>query len=199
MSHLVHDVVGHVAVNHPVAGGVCVEFDIPRLPDSDQYRGLWPLGRKGDILAVGRRDPKVVTVQVNGVVVHLTQGRPLHTPTVLGTALFGGEKGLTGPDPFHASWETTLMFTWVHGLAFILIGGIVSLLLGLAERNPNVGFGILLLFVILEFGFVMAAFILAEPILGLLAWPAVLVGNLLAASAMSGYFWYRHRGMTILP
>ena len=73
MSHLVHDVVGHMAVNHPVAGGVRVEFDIPRLADSNQYRGLWPLGRKGNILAVSRRDPKVVTVQVNGVVAHLTQ------------------------------------------------------------------------------------------------------------------------------
>jgi len=132
-------------------------------------------------------------------IVDLVQGRPLYTPTVLGTALFGGENGLTGRDPFHASWETTLMFTWVHGLVFVFIGGIVSLLLGLAERNPNLGFGILLLFVILEFGFVAVAIVVAEPILGLLAWPAVLVGNVLAASAMAGYFWYRHRGMTILP
>ena len=45
-------------------------------------------------------------------IVDLVQGRPLYTPTVLGTALFGGENGLTGRDPFHASWETTLMFTW---------------------------------------------------------------------------------------
>ena len=73
------------------------------------------------------------------------------------------------------------------------------MLLGLAERNPNLGFGILLLFVILEFGFIMAALILAEPILGLLAWPAVFIGNLLAASAMAVYFWYQHRGMNILP
>ena len=133
------------------------------------------------------------------LILDFIQGRPLYTPTVLGTALFGGENRLTGRDPFHASWETTLMFTWVHGLAFILIGGIASLLLGLAERNPNLGFGILLLFVILEFGFVAVAIVIAEPILGLLAWPAVLVGNVLAASAMAGYFWYRHGGITILP
>ncbi len=87
----------------------------------------------------------------------------------------------------------------IQGNSESLIGGIVSLLLGLAERNPNLGFGILLLFVILEFGFVAVAIVVAEPILGLLAWPAVLVGNVLAASAMAGYFWYRHRGMTILP
>ncbi len=160
------------------------------------------------------RSSKVSTVYTEGLIagvigatviavwffiLDLIQGRPFYTPMVLGTALFGGENGLTGPEPFHTSWDPTLMFTWVHGMVFVFIGGIVSLLLGLAERNPNVGFGILLIFVILEFGFVMATFILAEPILGLLAWPAVLVGNLLAASAMSGYFWYRHLGMTILP
>jgi len=132
-------------------------------------------------------------------ILDLTQGRPLYTPSVLGTALFGGENKLIGAEPFHASWDPTLMFTFVHGLVFIFFGGGISLLLGFAERNPNLGFGILLLFIILEFGFIIAALIFAEPILGLLAWPAVLIGNLLAASAMAGYFWYRHRGMTILP
>ena len=160
------------------------------------------------------RSSKVSTVYTEGLIagvigatviavwffiLDLIQGRPFYTPMVLGTALFGGENGLTGPEPFHTSWDPTLMFTWVHGMVFVFIGGIVSLLLGLAERNPNLGFGILLLFVILEFGFIMAALILAEPILGLLAWPAVFIGNLLPASAMAGYFWYRHLGMTILP
>ena len=42
----------------------------------------------------------------------------------------------------------------LHGLIFIVIGGIASRLLGVAEHNPNVGFGILLLFVVFEFGFV---------------------------------------------
>jgi hypothetical protein len=53
--------------------------------------------------------------------------------------------------------------------------------------------------VIFEFGFVGAAFIFAEPILQVLAWPAVLVGNLLAATGMAGYFWRHHPNLTIEP
>ena len=81
-----------------------------------------------------------------------------------------------------------LVYTWVHGLVFCLIGGVASRLLALAERNLNLGFGILLLFVIFEFGFVGAAFIFAEPVLHALTWPAILIGNLLAAAAMAALF-----------
>ena len=91
------------------------------------------------------------------------------------------------------------MYTWVHGLVFAVIGGIASRLLGLAEQNPNLGFGILLLFVVLGFGFVGASFVFAEPILHALAWPVILLGNLIAAAAMTGYLWYRHPLLTIRP
>ena len=91
------------------------------------------------------------------------------------------------------------MFTWVHGMVFAVIGGSVSYLLRLIEKNADLGFGILLLFVVLEFGFIVAAFIFAEPILHALAWPAVLIGNLLATAGMAGYFWLRHPNLTIRP
>ncbi len=87
----------------------------------------------------------------------------------------------------------------MHGLVLAVIGGIASRLLGLAEQDPNLGFGILLLFVVLEFGFVGAAFVFAEPILHAIAWPVILLGNLLAATAMAGYLWYRHPNLTIRP
>ncbi len=93
----------------------------------------------------------------------------------------------------------TLMFTWVHGMVFAVIGGFASYLIGLAEKNPNLGFGILLLFVVLEFGFIGAAFLFAEPILHALAWPLVLIGNLLAAAGMAGYFWLHHPNLMIRP
>ena len=82
---------------------------------------------------------------------------------------------------------------------FLLDWRMASRLLALAERNLNLGFGILLLFVIFEFGFVGAAFIFAEPVLHALTWPAILIGNLLAAAAMAGYFWRRHPNLTIEP
>ena len=126
-------------------------------------------------------------------------GRPLYTPTVLGTALFGRGEGLSSPESMKVSWEMTLMYTWVHGMVFVVIGGSVSYLLRLAEKNPDLGFGIILLFVVLEFGFIGAAFIFAEPILHALAWPMVLIGNLLAAAGMAGYFWLRHPKLMIRP
>jgi len=92
-----------------------------------------------------------------------------------------------------------LMFTWVHGLAFVVIGGIVARLLALAESPPNAGFGILMLFVFFEFGFIAAAMLFAAPVLQALAWPAILVANLLAAAAMGGFFWLRHPNLKVQP
>lgn len=128
----------------------------------------------------------------------IIQGQPLHTPTVLGTALFATRDAISSGEHLHP-FRATLMYTWVHGLVFIIIGVIASWLLGVVEKKPDLGFGVLLLFVFFEILFVASTFIFAEPILGVLAWPAVLFGNLLAAAAMAGYLWYRHIGLTISP
>lgn len=126
-------------------------------------------------------------------------GRPLYTPSVLGSALFRGTEAINAPGGLSVSLEMTLMYTWVHVLAFCVIGGAAARLLALAEDNPNLGFGILLLFVVLEFGFIGAASSIAEPVLHALAWPAVLGGNLVAAAAMGGYFWHRHPNLRVYP
>ncbi|MBI1993451.1 MAG: hypothetical protein HYV05_00210 [Deltaproteobacteria bacterium] len=133
------------------------------------------------------------------LIVDMINGRPLYTPTVLGTALFRAGEGLASPQSLPVSLEMVLMYTWVHGLAFCVIGGAASWLLRLAEENPHIGFGILLLFVVLEFGFLIAVSVFARPVLGALAWPAVLVGNLLAAVGMGTYLWRRHPNLTIRP
>ena len=92
-----------------------------------------------------------------------------------------------------------MAFTAIHWLAFALIGGLASRLLGLAEHNPNLGFGVLLLFVLFEGGFLSAAMLFAEPVLQALAWQSVLIGNLLAALAMGGYLWRRHPHLVMYP
>lgn len=138
------------------------------------------------------------TVALWFFVVDLVNGRPLYTPTLLGTALFH-RGGLSSFETLPVSMEMVLMFTWVHGLAFAAVGGIVSRLLATAERNPSLGFGILLLFVIFEAGFTVAAMLFAAPILKALTWPAILVANLLAAAAMGAYFWLRHPTLRVSP
>src|SRR5262249_4578424 len=83
-----------------------------------------------------------------------------YTPAVLGAALFRREL-LAAPGPLPLSGEMVAVYTWVHGLVFCLIGGLASRLLALAEERPNLGFGIVLLFVVFEFGFVGVALAVA--------------------------------------
>jgi hypothetical protein len=118
-------------------------------------------------------------------------GLPFYAPTVLGNALFQGGEGLASAEGVPVSFKLTLMYTWVHGLGFVVLGEIAACFLLLTGRNPNLGF-FLLLFVILEFGFVGIALVFAEPVLRELAWPTVLIGNLLAAAGMVIYLRLRH-------
>jgi hypothetical protein len=127
------------------------------------------------------------------------RGRPLLTPSLLGTAIFGGGAGLDAPASLTVSMEMVVLYTWVHALVFAVVGGVAARLLAIAERRPHVGFGVLLLFVVFEFGFLLAAMLFAEPVLRVLTWPAVLAGNLLAAVVMGAYLWRRHPGLTIWP
>jgi hypothetical protein len=175
---------------------MAIETDTPNLtvtPSADSViSDLYKQGIVAGVLGAA-------TIAVWFFLVDLFNGRPFYTPNVLGTALFRGGAGLDQPQNIPISLEMVLVYTWVHGLVFCAIGGLISKLLDLAERNVNAGFGILLLFVIFEFGFVGAALVFAEPILRALAWPSVLVGNLLAAAVMTVYFWRHHSSMKIRP
>ena len=135
------------------------------------------------------------TLAIWFLILDTVYGRPLYTPAVLGQALF--HRGET--ESLHVPYEAIIARTWVHWLVFVMFGIIASRLLKAVERNPDLGFGVLLLFVVFEFGFVGVTTLLAEPVLQALTWPAVLIGNLLTAIAMGGYFWSRHRHMTINP
>ena len=133
------------------------------------------------------------------LIIDILQGRPLYTPSMLGSAIFRSNHAPSELKDLAVSIEMTIMYTWVHVLIFGILGGLASRLLWYAESNSNLGFAIFLLFVILVFGFVGVAFLFAEPVLGLLTWPAVLGGNLVAAAGMASYLFYRHRSMTMLP
>ena len=140
-----------------------------------------------------------LTVALWFLVVDMMHGRPFYTPTVLGTALFGRGVWPATLETMPSSAEMVLMFTWVHVLAFAVVGVAVARLITLAERNPSLGFGFVLLFVILEACFTVAVMIVAEPVLRALTWPAILAANLLAAAVMAGYFWLRHPTMQMRP
>ena len=126
-------------------------------------------------------------------------GHPLYTPNALGTALFQGGGGRVPPAHLKLSLGIVVAFTVLHWLAFVLTGALASWLLARAEHNPNLGFGVLLFFVLLTGGFVGGAMMFAEPVLHALAWQSVLIGNLVAAVAMGGYLWRWHAHMVIYP
>lgn len=138
------------------------------------------------------------TIAVWFFILDVYNGRPFYTPSVLGAAL-SLSGAVRDPATVPISMELVLLYSWIHGLVFCAIGGLAAKLLSLAERDLNYGFGILLLFIIFEFGFVAAAIIFAEPILRALAWPAILLGNLLAAGAMAVYFRRHHLKLRISP
>ena len=133
------------------------------------------------------------------LLVDTIQARPLYTPSVLGTFVFGGGVNPASVQDLAISFRMVILFTWVHGLTFAVIGVAAAWLLGLAERDPNYGFGIVLLFVFFEFGFIVVTILFAEGILHALTIPKILIGNLLAAGAMGFYFRRRHPDLTFHP
>lgn len=140
-----------------------------------------------------------VTIAVWFLILDVLNGRALYTPTVLGTAVFRGGDALAAPQTIEPSLEMVLSFTWIHTLGFVLLGMTAAWLIALAEKDAHYGFGILLLFAIFQSCFIVACMLFFEPVLEALAWPSIVVGNLLAAIAMGAVFWPRHRHMVVSP
>ena len=138
------------------------------------------------------------TIAVWFLALDILRGRPLYTPTVLGTALVRGP-GLASPEALPPSLGMVVLFTLAHGVVFLTIGAVAAGLIRLAEKNANYGFGLILFFVFFLCGFLFVAMILEEDILRALAWPAILGGNLLAVVAMALYFKPRHPNVRMRP
>ncbi len=124
---------------------------------------------------------------------------PLYTPTVLGTGLLMRAEDLASTEEVQVSLKLTLLYTGVHGLVFIVLGVIAAYFILWTKKNLNLGLSILILFAILELGFVGTTFSLAKPVLHEFAWPMVLLGNLLAASGMAIYLWLRSQKLRAMP
>ena len=111
------------------------------------------------------------------------QGEPLRTPRLLGGALMRASDPLGG----------VLVYTVLHGLAFIAFGIIGALLIAGAERQPLLIFALIILFTAFEIFFFGAIVIMASRILDELAGWTIFVGNILAAAAMLAYYFSGHR------
>src|SRR5262249_25333483 len=131
----------------------------------------------------------------------LVQGAPLRTPTVLGRVLWGLLTGSGPPDP-HASiaLAPVLGYTILHGLAFIAVGLVAAFLIGGAEREPAMLVALLIFLAAFEVFFLALIVFIAQPVLGVLTWWAILIGNFLAVAAMLPYFlvWHRRLAGTLV-
>ena len=119
------------------------------------------------------------------LIVDVIAGRPLFTPTLLGRALFS----IFGPVPEGESAIVhVIAYTIFHYTAFIAVGSFVAYIVSVAETQPSVLAGLLILFVAFEIGFHAFVALLQETTaLGALAWYQVMAGNLIAALLMGTY------------
>jgi hypothetical protein len=139
------------------------------------------------------------TVAVWFLLLDAFAGRPFFTPSLLGTALFRRGVTVEAAAAAPVSLEMVGMFTWVHALVFIALGGVASYLLTWVETKPSLGFGLILLFVVFQAGFTVVAAVLAPALMAAVGWVPVVTANLLAAAAMAVYLGWRHRTLSIAP
>ena len=112
-------------------------------------------------------------------------GEPLRTPSLLGSALLRQPGGVA----------SVLLYTALHGIAFIVFGIIGAVLIAAAERQPAFIFALVILFTAFEVFFFGAVIVLAKWVLDELAGWAIFVGNVVAAAAMLAYYIRGHRGL----
>jgi hypothetical protein len=138
-----------------------------------------------------------VTLALWFLIIDLIGGKPLYTPSIL-AKLFLGTVGTSPASPdLQRSFEIVWSYTWWHGLVFVALGSGISWLLGVSEQNPKMGFGVMLLMTLLFVVVTGVVAIYSTQVLHVLSWPVIMIGNVLAAIAMSIYFWRRHRHLRI--
>src|SRR2546421_12340742 len=123
------------------------------------------------------------------LVVDVTAGRPFFTPAMLGSAVFWG---VHDPAQVVIEYSRIIGYTMIHVSAFIIVGTISAVLAAEVEVAPHTLYLVVVFFAIFEFGFYVTVAILAQPLLGSLAWWNVAIGNAIAAFGMGYYLWHVH-------
>ena len=123
------------------------------------------------------------------LVVDVIAGRPFFTPAMLGSAVFWG---VHDPAQVAIEYSRIIGYTMIHVSAFVVVGTIAAVLAAEVEAAPHTLYLVVVLFAIFEFGFYVTVAVLAQPLLGSLAWWNVAMGNAIAAFGMGYYLWRAH-------
>jgi hypothetical protein len=130
-----------------------------------------------------------VAVAVWFLIVDTIGGRPFFTPAMLGSAVFWGA---TGPAQVQIEFSRIVGYSMIHVSAFVVLGVMAAWLMAQAEDTPPALFLVIVLACFFEVGFYVLVAILAQPLLGALAWWNVAIGNAIAATGMGFYLWRQH-------
>lgn len=131
------------------------------------------------------------------LVVDSLGGRPLLTPSILGSTLFLGESADT---VITVRLEAVAYATVVHFAAFGLFGLVATRIVRFVEaRGGSFLTAAMTLFVITEVGFVLAASVLAPGLVRRLGQGTVLVGNVLTAIVMTLFLRSAHSIPAVVP
>lgn len=122
--------------------------------------------------------------------VDLIAGHAFSTPELLGRAMLGV---LGNGIENHGAALYIVAYTIFHVAAFCVTGIVVSHLLMVSRRAPQLAAGIALSFAVFEVGFYFLALLLSSRnILGSLAWYQIGAANLVASVLTGGYLLKRH-------
>ena len=117
------------------------------------------------------------------------RGRPFFTPGALGSALFLGASTVA---EVSVSPATVIGYTVVHVVAFVVTGFFAAAIVTAADDAPPLILGAVMFFAAFEAFFMALLAMVAEFLLGALAWWSIAVGNILAAVVMGWYLWQHH-------
>lgn len=123
------------------------------------------------------------------LLIDIMTSSPFYTPAALGSALF---LGVSSAADVSYSVGIVAAYTFVHILAFMIVGVGFVWAAERIERAPGLWLLALMAFVVLEGLFVATAGIVSEWVLGALGWGAVVVGNLVAVGVMGWWVWQTH-------
>ncbi|MGH7567733.1 MAG: hypothetical protein ACREL9_02000 [Gemmatimonadales bacterium] len=123
------------------------------------------------------------------LIVDTINGRPFFTPAMLGSAVFFQEQD---PSQVVIAFSRVLPYTMIHVSAFVVVGVVAAALAAEVEVAPPTLFLVVVFTCFFEFGFYVLVALLAQPLLGALAWWNVAIGNAIAALGMGYYLWREH-------
>lgn len=133
-----------------------------------------------------------LAVAVWFLILDILNGRPLHTPSILGQVILFRR---AAPVTEEIVTGAVASYTLLHFGVFILMGILITKLVHLAVTLAVFRFALLMLFVVFELFFFGFTYIFFTQTHGLFPWWEVLVADTLAVVVMVTYLWKRNPGL----